>query len=120
MPPQPPPAARIVLSELRGREGALDLRLDGLPCRIDPLGGRRYPWPDFGNELLEALWNALGDPARLHTRLASGAPVRVEFPLRDGSALTLELSGRPPARRHLESDLADALLAALQSGRIEP
>jgi len=120
MPSSPTPAARIVLPELRGREGALDLRLDGLPCRIDPLGGRRYPWPDFGNELLEALWNALGDPALLHTRLASGAPLRVEFHLRDGSPLALELSGRPPAPRHLASDLADALLAALHAGQVEP
>jgi len=120
MPSPPTSAARIVLPELRGRLGALDLRLGGLPCRIDPLGGRRYPWPDFGNELLEALWSTLGDPALLHTRLATGTPVRVEFPLRDGTPLTLELSGRPPAPRRLASDLADALLAALQSGQIEP
>ena len=120
MPSEPTAAARITLPELHGREGDLDLRLDGLPCRIDPLGSRRYPWRGFGNELLDALWSALGDPTLLRERLATGAPVRVEFSLRDGSALTLQLSGRPPAPRRLASDLADALLAALQSGRVEP
>lgn len=109
----------MILPELRGRAGDLEVRVQSLPCRVDELGRRRYPWRDFGCEFLEELGRRLPPFEQVRAALPEGT-LAVELHLGNQAPIQVELRGRPPTSRRFDSDLADALIEAFRSAQLEP
>lgn len=106
-----------VLEELRGSEGNLSVRLTTVPCLRDAASGdRKYPWSDFGHDLLFALHDAIGGAKHAHSRLNAGSSVVASIRLKQGPEIGVEISGKPNGSvRSFESDIADALISAFES-----
>jgi hypothetical protein len=135
------------LDTIRGKAGAVHVVLAGLAYR-ETARGRRYPYPEFGAELIEALHRKLVAPAhRGLIRSTLACPVcatRLEGLANQpiGIATEVELRSIPPVQvdlaipglfcpgcrmqlvrlddRRVVSDLSDALIAAFTSAGIKP
>jgi uncharacterized protein YbaR (Trm112 family) len=135
------------LDEIRGRAGAVHVVLTGLTCR-ETSRGRRYPYPEFGAELVEALHGKLVAPRhRGLIRSTLACPVcatrldgLANQPI--GIATEVALGSFPPVQvdlaipglfcpgcrmqlvrlddRSVDSNLGDALIAAFKSAGIKP
>lgn len=135
------------LEAIRGRAGAVHVVLTGLTCR-ETSRGRRYPYPEFGAELIEALHRKLVAPRRCGLIRSTPACPRCATRLggvanqQIGIATEVSLRSMPPVQldlaipglfcpgcrtqlvrlddRTVDSNLSDALIAAFTSAGIEP
>jgi hypothetical protein len=135
------------LDAIRGQAGDVHVVLRGVTCR-EAGKGLRYPYPEFGAELIEALHRNLVAPRHrglLRSTLAcpacstrlDGAPIQSI-----GIATEVALRSIPPVQcdlaipglfcpgcrmqlvrvddRKVDSNLSDALIAAFKSAGIKP
>lgn len=135
------------LDPIEGRAGGVTVRLTGMTCRRTA-AGRRYPYSDFGLDLIDALHDGLAQPTRgglfrarlacpscdtaldepatrqvdvaTDVALATIPPIRVELTM---PGLVCPRCRRSVSRidsRVVASDVSDALIAAFDSAAIHP
>ena len=111
-----------LIPELQGSYAGLIVRIRNFPCLVDPAdGSRRVRYRDFGGEFLAALTALLGDIHHLRADLSGGGTRTVQVRIRELAPIEIRLTGQPPSTvRAFHSDLADALVAALESKGTKP
>ena len=110
------------IAEMRGTYRDLSITVRGLPCFKEDAGTRRkYPYPNFGFELLNGLHDQLGRPDMLAAQLNTGASAHALITLRAYPPISVELRGKPdPNAAQFQSDIADTLLDAFKSVDLQP
>ena len=108
------------LSELKGQEGHLIVRLTNLPCLRDRItGDRKHVFRGFGHDFLMAFHDAIGGAQHAHTRLLAGSTITSVVRLPQQPVIGIELSGKPNDRvRTFASDIADALINAFEAAGV--
>lgn len=112
-----------IISELQGSHEGLTVRIRDFPCLVDSAdGSRKFRHRGFGGEFLEELTaRLLGDYSHLCEELSGGGKRTVLVRLKDLAPIEFHLMGRlPPTVRAFHSDLADAIIVALESKGIRP
>ena len=135
------------IGRVKGRAGSVTVFLDGLTFR-ETDAGRRFPYPDFGSQFIEALHRRLVVPRRrglLRSTLACSscdASLTGVAPQPIGIATEVDLGTIAPIQvdlalpglvcprcraqmagihdRAVESDLSDALIAAFDAAGMKP
>jgi hypothetical protein len=111
-----------VVTEMKGAHDGLSVTVRDFPCLLDPnSGSRTYRTPNFGNDFIVGVTKELGDYSELRSLLAAGAEKTVIVNLVGLPSIRVSVIGlAPTSDRQLESDLADALIVALDSQGIKP
>ena len=111
-----------LIPELQGSYAGLTVRIRDFPCLADTAdGSRKVRYRDFGGEFLAALTALLGEIDHLHADLSGGGKRTVQVRIRELAPIEIQLMGQPHSTvRAFHSDLADALIAALESKGIKP
>ena len=109
-----------IVPEVRGTNGRLEVVINDLPCLRDRMNGiRKFPFNDFGKELLENLCSdQLADIEHVRRLLSTGEKM-VRVRLHDLPPFDLHLTGQvsqDPER--FCSDLADCLANAFRAEHI--
>lgn len=106
-----------ILPEARGTNGRLQVVMNNLPCLHDPRSGdRKFPFSDFGAELLENLCaKQLSDLDHVR-RVVSTGHKTVYVRLRDQPPVAVHVAGQIAADPdQFCSDLADCLVNAFRA-----
>lgn len=109
-----------ILPEARGTNGRLKVVMNNLPCLHDPQSGeRKFPFSDFGAELLEKLCaEQLADLDHVRRVVSTGRKT-VYVRLRDQPPVAVHVAGQIPADPdQFCSDLADCLVSAFRAQHI--
>lgn len=112
-----------LIPELQGECRGLIVRLRNFPCLVDPAdGSRKLPSGDFGGDFLAELTDRqLGDFGQLRAALSVSGTRTVAVQLKGLAPIEMDIAGQPPSTaKEFYSDLADAIIAALQSKGIKP
>lgn len=111
-----------VVAEMKGSHDGLSVTVRNFPCLRDAKSGSRtYRTPNFGSDFIHGLTKELGDYKDLRNLLGGGAGKTVIVTLPNLQAIHVSLFGSAPSSdRQLDSNLADALIAAFESQGIKP
>lgn len=109
-----------IVPELHGSNGRLEIVMFNLPCLRDRADGmRKFPFHQFGAELLEQLCSDhLADIDHVRRLLSNGAKT-VRVRLRNLPAFVVRLRGQVALdRERFCADLADCLVSAFRTEHI--
>jgi len=109
-------------SVISGNAAELHITIYDFPCR-KAKGGRHwhYRYSNFGNDFITELSEReLSDFASTASALTEGKVIRVPVKLKGLSEIVVEIQGRPATKREFYSDLADAIIDAMDKNGIKP
>jgi hypothetical protein len=109
-------------SVISGNAGDLHVTIYDFPCR-KAKGGQHwhYRYRNFGNEFITELSDRqLSDFTSVASALTEGKTVRVPIRLNGLPQIVVEIQGRPSHKRQFYSDLADAIIDAMDKNGVKP
>jgi hypothetical protein len=111
-----------VIPLMTGAHDGLSVTVRNFPClRDSATGSRTYRYPNFGSEFINGVAKELGDYQELRNVLDAKAGKTVVVVLPKLPAIEVSLMGSPStSSRQLDSNLADAMIAAFESQGLKP
>jgi hypothetical protein len=109
-------------SVISGNTAQLHITIRNFPCRKEKDEKYwHYAYSDFGNDFISELsGNKLSEYSTVASELNEGKILSLPVKLKDLSEITVEIQGRSVRKNEFYSDLADAVIDAMERNGIKP